>query len=1534
MVKKLTTLLGICAIGGVCIYSVPTQPTMQPTAKSDSYTKTAKGETIKLSPSNKLNFARAEERAIQASPFGISSSRRKHNAPARIAAAQNVADSIVLYGLNYVDGTWQTMSPLGSNVFSFHAAPTSNFLKASEEMERPMAAFYAKGRFHLLFSTRVEDENYNSFCSVHMKVYDADSWKEIETVTIADNVEGWDYFLRQVAAYDPLTDKTYTMSWGDGKPLISIDMNNYETKIIGGNANKFVQTMFVDDKGQLFGITFDDKKLYKIDKANGEMAEVGEIDIPFGISTDPMSAVFNPVTQKAYWVAVNGDNKESVLFTLDPYTAHAEKVADMPDNEHILGLYMPETNASAPSAPTKINFKDGTLTFKAPSVTYTSKENLSGILTARVAENGKTLKTVNVNPGQDASINLDLEDGEHHLVLSIENRVGKSQERRLDTYIGNDVPCAVNNLRLSMENTKNAVLTWDAPDKSVHGAAINDNTLNYTVIRWPDEVIVAEGLTTTSFTEPIPEAHARYYYEVIAFSGNLEGEHTVSNTVTGGAIWLPPYIETFETQDDFDTFKIIDANNDLNTWSFLLPVNSTNGGYAYLHGNGTPDVDTGIYEGNGNDDYLISPSIKLKAGVDYRISFETYNNWSSYEHLTIYLGKEHNRTGNETQIFTSDKIEPNSSYSFLFNVPKDGLYNLLFHGDNPGPSVNLLLDNISIDEYATLNGPGCVTDLKVTAGASGALENTLQFTAPTSTYKGETLSSIDRVEIYRNNGRKPAKVFDKVSPGDKITWLDTGVEQGMVNYKILVFNDKGQGQEALASVWTGLDQPALVSNAKIRMNDEYKAVASFEKVGSTGMHGGYVDPSEVKYALYRYNEYSWDMPWEQVTEFADITEITDNSYSGWGQAWVDYAVVASNSAGLSDGRTLGIVLGEPYARPYNESFAYGFANMGPWTLIAESYDYAWNMVTGSRLRTKPYDNDEGMLQFSYKAPDSNSQVIVGPRTSLEGSANPQLSFFMNHGFEAETEDLLLDVYLNYDDTGWDKTATIPYNNGSAGWERYAIPLKKNAGNVQIAFGGYAADASAPIYIDAIEIAEGNDTDMAVKEISVSSKRINAGEKATVNVAIANYGIKNAENVDVILSDNGNELMKHTVAQIKPNDVTNVSFEIATTRKDASRRFSLTATTKIAGDNNTDNNTSNPVGVYVKGSILPKATSLAGKKEGSDIVLSWEKPKTCEINDAVTDDFDSYESFIIDGIGDWMTYDGDGAPTVYFGGPEIPNVFLPKAWQIWAPEEAGFSLEKFDMLTPHSGDKYLACWAASDGNSATLPNDDWFISPEVTGGTDVSFWYRMPNDGSDPQLFEMLYSSTDREPESFTAFDSDGITFGTNWVYFEFTLPEDARYFAIRSCSSGSYTVALLDDITYTPLYSSTTSLNLAGYNIYRDDELISNVTDTSYIDKDAGSTKHIYNVTAVYKEGESNYSNDFNSDTNSVMKPSTAGYPVVRTHHNMIEVLNAEGLETTIASSQGIILFNGIADGMLRISADPGIYMVNINGSRFKAIVK
>ena len=53
----------------------------------------------------------------------------------------------------------------------------------------------------------------------------------------------------------------------------------------------------------------------------------------------------------------------------------------------------------------------------------------------------------------------------------------------------------------------------------------------------------------------------------------------------------------------------------------------------------------------------------------------------------------------------------------------------------------------------------------------------------------------------------------------------------MVNYRILVFNSEGQGKEALVSNWVGVHQPALVGNPYVRMNDDFKAVVTFDKVG-------------------------------------------------------------------------------------------------------------------------------------------------------------------------------------------------------------------------------------------------------------------------------------------------------------------------------------------------------------------------------------------------------------------------------------------------------------------------------------------------------------------------------------------------------------------------------------------------------------------------------------------------------------------------------------------------------------------------------
>lgn len=1524
-------MLVFCFTGLTAVSAQSLNPQMQRMMQQ------AKGESrhpqksgIKLNPSSKFNVQPKDVAAFMNS--GNRAVRHSAARQEKIAAQANVADSVLLYGLNFNDNTWQTQTELPGKIYSFGAAPVISYHEESAgELDQPMAAFYAKGDFYLLTSAMDDD----GLVTSTMTTYDASTWKKKDTHTLVEKSEDMELYFRQVGVYDPTTDKAYTMSWGEGKPLISIDLKTKETKAIG-QVNKFIQTLFVDNTGQLYGIAFNDKTLYKIDKTSAQASEVGKLDIGFNLSADPMSAVTDPATGKVYWVAVNGDSKASALYTLNTATAHAEKIIDMPGNEHFLGLYIPDTEAKAPAAVSGISLKDGKFNFTVPEKTYTSGETLTGELTASIAvEGGKTIET-KVAPGEHASVDLAQPDGPCIINVSVSNSAGRSPLRRLETYVGQDVPSAVGNLTLSIEDGKTASLSWTTPTSALHGGPVDDASVNYRIVRYPDETVVAEGLKENSFSETVPEAHARYYYEVTACSGDRRGGVATSNTVTAGSTWFAPYTETFETQSDFDSFKVVDANKDGHTWSFM-DQNGQNG-IAYLTGNGTRDVDTGEYTGHGNDDYLITPSISLKKGVDYRVRFDSGNQWYEIEHMDILLGKKQDVTGDETNVASLD-VHSETSYTVKFNVPEDGKYNLLFHSDNPGESVNMVLDNISLDVYAAFEGPDSVSDVSVKAGEKGALTNTLSFKTPSTTYHGGVLGAITHVDVYRNGSAKPVKVFENPKTGETLSWTDADVSQGSVTYRIVAFNDKGQGKEALITNWVGLDMPSNVTNLKVKMNSDNKAVVTYDQVSGVGKHGGYVDPDQVKYVLCRYNEYNWDNHWEAVTDSTTGFTLTDESFDvsyGERQQYVDYLLVAANSAGTSDGAGAGIVLGEPYERPYTESFKDGAIENKPWTLSASSYNYAWNAVTGSGLAVKPYDNDGGMLQFKYIQDESNTQVIMGPRVSLAASKAAELSFFMYHGFEAEEGDLTLNVWTNYDDEGWKKTADVEYNNGSDGWSRFSLPLRSDARDVQIAFGAHAADASAAIYIDHIKIDESTASDLAIESVNLSKKRVEAGEKTDVTVSVANYGTTKAEGYKVVLLRDGVAADSKTGSAIEQNSRTKVSFEIATTKEDAMSSHLYSAAIEYAADTNAANDSSASVKLFVHGSNLPVAENLSGSVAGGKVVLNWSKPSTAEVADTVTDGFDEYESFIIDNIGDWKTYDGDGTQTVYFGGPQVANAYEPKAWQVWAPEEAGFSLEKFPVLTPHSGTKYLSCWAASDGVSQTLPNDDWLISSEVKGGTDVSFYYRMPNEGSDPQVFEMLYSTTDREPENFTAFDRDSIVAGTDWVKFEYTLPADARYFALRSCSRGSYTVAFLDDITYTPLYGSTSPVTFEGYNVYRDNERIAEgITTTGFTDSEASAGKHVYHVTAVWKEGESNYSNSYVCDTtDGISKTPGAAAADIVTRNGLIVINGAEGRHISVCNAAGQMLFNGRGNAVNIIRATRGVNVVSIDGVTTKVVVK
>ena len=123
-----------------------------------------------------------------------------------------------------------------------------------------------------------------------------------------------------------------------------------------------------------------------------------------------------------------------------------------------------------------------------------------------------------------------------------------------------------------------------------------------------------------------------------------------------------------------------------------------------------------------------------------------------------------------------------------------------------------------------------------------------------------------------------------------------------------------------------------------------------------------------------------------------------------------------------------------------------------------------------------------------------------------------------------------------------------------------------------------------------------------------------------------------------------------------------------------------------------------------------------------------------------ENFESYQDFTINNIGNWQTLDLDLLNTWTFGDDPAPptnwvanwpNANAKMAYQIFNPSQANVSndptgvtgeMRNFD---PHSGNKYAACWAGQMVASGQ-GNNDWLISPAVTlgsTGNQLSLWVK-------------------------------------------------------------------------------------------------------------------------------------------------------------------------------------------------------------------
>lgn len=145
------------------------------------------------------------------------------------------------------------------------------------------------------------------------------------------------------------------------------------------------------------------------------------------------------------------------------------------------------------------------------------------------------------------------------------------------------------------------------------------------------------------------------------------------------------------------------------------------------------------------------------------------------------------------------------------------------------------------------DAPAVVTG--VTAKFEGAsLEGTISFTMPIQTYDGSDLDGELSYDIYVND-----ELFSTgtAMAGDPVEAPVSVTTYGSYKLSVRARNDKGQGPVANTSLWIGLDVPTAVTKLRAEDGSTNGEVVLTWGVPEGSLHGGYVDVEALNYQVIR-----------------------------------------------------------------------------------------------------------------------------------------------------------------------------------------------------------------------------------------------------------------------------------------------------------------------------------------------------------------------------------------------------------------------------------------------------------------------------------------------------------------------------------------------------------------------------------------------------------------------------------------------------------------------------------------------------------
>lgn len=856
----------------------------------------------------------------------------------------------------------------------------------------------------------------------------------------------------------------------------------------------------------------------------------------------------------------------------------------------------------------------------------------------------------------------------------------------------------------------------------------------------------------------------------------------------------------------------------------------------------------------------------------------------------------------------------------IFSVEEDGYYYLGFYCYSDGrKGWSLTIDNVGVAEVSN-NVPGTVGNLTVAPAPLGALKATVAFNAPTADAQGTALDAAVKINVYRDGTL--VRTFAEAQPGEALSWLDEGVpESGIHTYRVVASNAAGEGAEAKAEAFVGVDVPGAAGNVTLHDVDG-KAVVSWT-APTVGSRGGWFDPATVTYRVLRSDG-------QVVAEGYTSTTFTDAELPASKSQQLIYYVITTYSGNAKGDYAVTpyCVFGNPYAAPLTEGFAGSDMAYYPWLTESDAdVHQSWTLQdSGTNPSTADQNGDKGLATFhSIGEKPGIHTSFSSPKISIASLDHPAVSFWMYHSHDSNvTTPESIEVKVMADGGEWQAVDGAKWmrDNGSTGWRRHIVDLSafKSSKYVRIAFVGTTA-GGMDVHLDNITVDNMFETDAELTNIA-GPKKIASGELAEYDVKVTNAGLTDLADIKVVLNDaSGTQLAETTIAQLKADAQVMVTLPVAHQAKGS---ISVTAVVAAAADANAANNTKT-ITTKVVDPVIPVPQSLDCTKTADGLRLSWQSPWA---KGSVTDDIESYKDWAIDNVGDWTMADLDHDVTYYISKDlgEYDNASSPKAFQVCNANTLGIDI--WDEGKPHSGNKMLMAMAG-----VKYVNNDWLISPRLNGDEQtISFFARsFTLENQQPERMRVLYSTTDTDPANFTKIHAaDYLELSGEWAEFRYVVPQGARYFAVN-CVSDSGFAMFVDDLSFNDL--TVPQLKLKEYEVYRNGVLLGKTSATEITDPEVVDGT-VYTVRAIFDKTESDLSESITYKEGAVDEMA-ADTIRVATSKGEIIVIGAEGKRVAAASADGRMLLNAVAESnRVSIPATAGVYVVTVNGKSVKTIVR